>query len=307
MVVKTRKELKDLPFITKGSIIAENDASLVAQYIPIGLREINETNRSGRLWASDAAHCSRRGALNATYVGETIDSASKKAYCELGNTIEDLVIGALEKQDLVLFKQYQLPNIDLNLGGFVDALIATKIKGEQRKIRVLEIKSCGELPSKPKPEHLSQTRLYGAVLGLPITLLYFSRNVANYEGVLQTREFNFDFNVDDVRQYVFSACYTKFAVDMNVLPAIPSQFTSPSHCGLCDYKSTCWNGGAFHLRPIEAREHLELVNKANSFTNDFLDAQRIRQRRNGVFKHLMKSGSQVAKEILSGKDWDALI
>lgn len=299
---KKRDDVGTLPeFVTSGVRVGpeQNVQSMVQK----GLTSHEYVERNGRLYASDAAYCPRQAVLNSNQTGDVIRPAAFKAYVELGNKVEDLVIEALHNVGALLFKQYRLPDFGINLGGKIDAIVV--INGH---IRILEIKSCGELPTKPKPYQASQALMYSAVTGLKSSLVYFSRHVADYSGQLKIRQFDLDVTGDEAKGALWFSAYAEFANRRKVLPSIPSHITAKSHCGFCSFTDSCFGVEPFPpVQHVTPAVHAELVAETNAFVDDMMTPSKVQDRRNGILNFIMRNGSRATHEFLADKDWTTII
>lgn len=299
-----------LQFVSHG-ISSISDAATLSECLALGLNEIEKLDRDGRLWASQVAHCPRKGALEATSNSNRPWLAASQVYCEIGNTVEDLIIKAWEKQGRLLFTQYKLPTIrefkKLNLGGYIDAIAL-----QDNKIRAVEIKTCGNLPITPREDQKAQLMLYSAFTGLPSTLFYFSREVASWDGKLITKQFDFDYDAEELMHYMFNAVFARFCVDKGIIPNKSSKITKKSHCLYCNFTDFCWNEAGLLAKNIpqgstlvipEGKDTISLAKKALKITIEIMKSENVVARNNGILKHLSRHGTKTAKELLSGKTW----
>lgn len=267
-----------------------------------GMKSVKRTNQNGRMYASTSGFCERQTALSMTFDGDTEYESASSGYFEVGLAIESVVLKALRQENTLLFSQLETPDIGLNLGGKIDGVYRL----DNDKIRLLEIKSCGALPSKPSSEHLAQANLYTAITGLPATLLYFSRNIANFAGEIQMRKFELD-TQSDIYNSMFKAIYGKVCADKGLMPDIPDEITKPGHCGFCRFKNICWDFEPSHLESMSNSEISENYHLTKELTDDMMSEVKLEQRRNGVLKHLMQYGTSYAKDLLTDTDWKDLI
>lgn len=282
----------------------------VKQSIPAlvaaGLTRDVAVSREGRLYASDAGLCEKKAVLNATSNGIITDSPASRGYFEMGNTIEELVMDGLFQSNALLFKQYRLPDVGINMGGYIDGIIVI-----HNHVRVLEVKSCGKLPDFPKPHHAAQAYIYSAITGLPASLLYFSRSVAAFDGSLIMREFALEEYPEEKRAALFRAVLASLAVKAKVNPEKPSHMVSEAICkaAFCDHLATCWFAGApaNNWPTATPREMIALRDEAKVLTDKILSPASIVERRNGVFKHLQAHGNELAKRLFSENDWNSLV
>jgi hypothetical protein len=273
------------------------------EHLESGLLGTQEIDRSGRTWVSQVSGCARHGALAATFKGSEVEDAAKEFYCEIGKTAENSILKGWRKDGILLFHDYSLPRIyGLDVGGKVDAIVYYR-----NKITVVEVKTCGALPSKPKPAHLSQARLYAAFLGLPYTLFYMSRSVAKFGGSLKVKEFNYDFDVDILTNNMYNAVYASNCIKDSKMPSKSSEATTVSHglCTFCNFKDVCWGEQIPHLELPTNEENMELKRKSMKRAKYLMLEKNVSKRRNGVFKFLSKANDN-SKRILNGKSWKDL-
>lgn len=287
-------------FLKKGDPFATLET--VETLVKKGLTSDPFWDRSGRIYASGSAYCARQTMLYSTFKGNSMITASSKAYMKLGEAIEELVISGLFNTGSLLFTQYRLPDVGLNMGGKIDAVIYV-----DGKIRVLEVKSCGELPARPKPEHRAQALMYNAVTGIPASILYFSRGVADYRGNLKLRNIPLNATPEELLAAMFVVCYSHFAIEMNVIPARPPEFDSEAQCGFCMYKENCWHGLAFKKPLVTPEQNRELTEKAGEMSSFLMSASQLTSRRTGVLNFIQVNGNEHANRVLNGTDWDALV
>src|SRR5690606_33434459 len=108
-------------FVQYGDVVTGGDT--ISKLVVRGMSKINQRQRNGRLYASDAGFCARQTALQADRDDYEVQTAATTAYYAIGVTIEDLVLNGLYESGALLFKGYKLPDIGLNLGGYIDAIV----------------------------------------------------------------------------------------------------------------------------------------------------------------------------------------
>lgn len=276
--------------VRRGYSNTSSEGSLL-DYLYRGLRSQKDVKRKGRLWASQAPHCSRRGALTGVYEGTQITRPANQGYFSLGIAIENMILNAWDKNKLVITDQYRLPEVGLNLGGKVDAVVL--LNG---KLRIVEIKSCGDkIPTSGKREHLSQARFYSAVTGFPMYLFYFSRNVAHFNGKLKSTYFYEEFNKDTLQYTVHNAALARLSIDNTIIPEIGGNIRSIGDCGFCDFVGHCWKGDELTIsdrngltEQYDYRQYSKIVNEAIQFTQDFFLEDNIDKRRQKFLRDLVK-------------------
>jgi hypothetical protein len=297
-------DLEEVPLpsvpVTRGNPFAASAQSITGM-VKKGMSSIDTVERNGRLWASQAAVCPRQAVLSSTRHDTELTTPASTGYFRLGSCIEDIVIDALKKEGALLWAQYKLPDIGLNLGGSIDGVVL--VGG---RVKVLEIKSCGELPAEPKLEHRAQAMVYSAVTGLPPIVFYFSRSVASFDGALKVREFNLSPSVDEMRATMFQVAYARIAIERGVIPGIPDTITAEKQCGFCPWKSHCWRDAPLPRKGVDVFEHVEIVTEARAMVDALMTPEALRKRRNGVLSFLSKYGAPDVQEKLTG-DWSSLL
>lgn len=296
MAKKTKEELPS--FVKRGRRLREG--TTMEHLIRKGMTEVAKYDRRGRIYASGSSFCPRQTVLGSILTSTEIQSPASKGYMSIGSAIEEMITDALYKSEALLFKQYRLPDMGLDMGGYIDAIVFS-----DARIRALEIKSCSSLPAQPKPEHVAQASTYSVAVGLPASILYFSRNVANYNGELQMREFQLGLSHDDHVSTLFNICYSRLCITNNVAPPRPDGW-SKDKCGYCPFVPMCWEGEPVPIDPLEGEERIKLMKRAKQMAEGLASPEQMRVRRTGVLNFLLKNGSDVAKRLLVDSDWDSL-
>lgn len=286
-------------FVSTGDPFAKVET--IEAVIKKGMSEISTYERGGRIYASASAYCARQTFLYSMDSDTVVISPTSTAYMKLGIAIENMLLSALLEQDALLFAGYKLPEIGINMGGKVDAIVYV-----DGKISVLEVKSCTNLPMNPKPEHRAQALMYAAVTGFPASVLYFSRKVADYKSQLLIKNLPLNATKDELLATMFTACYAHFAMEMGVIPPMPI-FESQASCGFCKFIDNCWNGRPFNAPVVSPEEHKLLVEKATALAEQLMDPEVVASRRTGILKFITKHGNDFAFRLLSKRDWAEFI
>lgn len=260
-------------------------------------------DRKTRMYAGDAGFCSRLGILNGLHQGEETSNAAGALYMGIGSAIHKAITDGLADKQKLLFAEYKLPDIGLNLGGYIDAIVYA-----EDHIQILEIKSCGALPSVIKAGHRSQASVYSIVTGLPAQVIYVSRSVASYVGDVYIRAIPLNSTVEILQDVLFNVVYSHLSMRENTLGPVPSHLTEPD-CGYCRFKQICWHGGSIpeSLTLATDDKHIELLKEAKEIVKQLTHPDEIKMRRNGVLKYLSENGSDAAKKLLTGTDWEPLL
>ena len=270
----------------------------------------SEDNRqaNSRLYVSSSGFCERKAALDATMPDRYGFSGVSNAYMRLGKAMETILLEGAYNSGRLLFADYSLPPIGLNVGGKVDGIM--EYRG---KAYVVEIKSIAYLPKEDEKtillnprygQNVAQTSLYSAITGLPAMILFFSRFVkaSGKSTNLAIKPIDLEFNIDRLKPYVESLALSSFAISENVLPDIPDDFDMLTHCGFCSFKQNCWDSGYFVLDENDEKlEQLQL--KAKKFADHFMSQEEIEKRRHGVLKQISTNGTIHAEKLLHKKDW----
>lgn len=198
--------------------------------------------RGGRLYASSAALCPRKEAFNnhpAIDNGMEQQSVTRLLYTEIGHTIESVLIAGFGSSLVV--EHYKVNNDALNLGGEIDAIIR---KGDH--LYIVEIKSCGAVPVRPKAAHVRQAQVYAALTGLPAVLLYWSRNVESWKAgraEIAATAFDIDTSSETLQQVMRNVALSRIYTDLTVNPPMPDGMRKTVDCAYCPYYSICWDNG----------------------------------------------------------------
>lgn len=268
-----------------------------------GLTHEYHVSRDGRLYASDSGYCQRQTALSALRNEDVKQEPQTTAYFDLGKAVESLIVNSLYTQKTVMFTQYILPDVGMNLGGKIDAII--RLDGHP--VTAIEIKSCGSIPKEPYPEHLAQAYMYSGVTGLPTKLVYFGRNVINFSGKLQLKTFDLGYDISAISKTINRAALGYYSSLEGVLPNIPSHITSEKDCGFCPFKNVCWHGEKSILASATKGQANAIIKQANDKTKEITDKDNTESRRNGIFRFLKTHGTQYAKDLLTSTKWDDLV
>lgn len=229
------------------------------------LTETAAVNRKGRIYGSEAGFCSTMSAINGQRIGEDDISAAGKFYMGIGVAIHDLVKKSFERAGMTVYNEYHLPEIGINLGGYVDIIVMHE--GEPH---IIEVKSCGKLPAVAKPQHEAQASLYGAVLGIPATVLYVSRSVNDFFGNLLVRAIPVRNTEEARRTVLFNASLAHLSIIKGIIPA--KVFMTDDSCRYCPFHSFCWSGGNLPagMKVADAMTEASLRVKAAALADDLL-------------------------------------
>ena len=274
----------------------------LVRLIRVGGNSEDYISRNGRLWASDSTECHLRGVIESNFSGFKPSNSSKSFLVKSGLATEDAVISNVYDSSL-LFQQYRLPNVGLNLGGKVDV-----ISHLNDKIFIVEVKEKTSLPAKPLKSHLAQASIYSAILGLPAIVLYVQRVLIDRFQELQLKAFQ----IDNAQRYkhLLNAVRVNIFNKRKLLPTRPD-YMKKTYCrnNYCSHYDSCWEGADnyldWNIATFEDEEKIDI--EANKVTEQMLDESVINDRTRGVLKHLSVYGTEYAKDILKNKSWDGYI
>lgn len=232
--------------VRKGSRTAKTN---LVKAITAGLKVTTPREPRKRLFCGDASYCPRKAVLMATTTGTNTVDAAGRLYMDTGTAAHRIIqeglqkVGVLVEAERRLFIKYKS---GITLSGFIDAVINLNGFNE-----ILEIKTCGALPARPKKEHLHQALTYSLTTGIPsVTIFYLSRKVASWDGKLECVEFRIEPTVEQLTEVARLLATSLVGTAKNKMPQIPMHISSESHCGFCPFKSTCWGDEAKHFPPM---------------------------------------------------------
>jgi hypothetical protein len=162
-----------------------------------------------------------------------------------GIAIEDMLAKALQdhgrlvKQDirLVELNSRLMPN--LRISGKMD-IIALDHEGQ---LGLIECKTCGPLPSKPKTNHLIQLQTYAALSGFNrCYLTYVSRKVSSggARGKLDCITFPVNITPDVIYWRFYQAALSQHSMECRRCPPVDPTFRKSHECVWCDFTDYCW-------------------------------------------------------------------
>ena len=264
-------------------------------------------SRNGRLHASDVL-CERKAVYDSNWEGEEIETPDKYHFIKGGMVSEEINKYSLKETASLLFDEYKMPDIGINLGGRVDAIVHYK-----NKLWVVEMKQIGSLPTSPKKYHESQTMLYSAITGLPAILYYVDRKVITpFPQTPSHRAFFLDSGYDNRFKYLSRAVKSNLYNESKLIPDKPIYLKKswcPSHCKL---KEVCWGGESFPSNDglegfmrATVKQIKEIEVNGDKITKQLLNREVLKDRFNGVLSFLEKnSRHKITKQLLSGQEWD---
>lgn len=197
--------------------------------------------RRPKFHCGDVGMCERKAIIHTLVHSsyEITEDITTTLYFRVGTAVHEVVSEQLRNAGLLKLSELRLeePRIGppklMPLKGYVDNVI--KVGDE---LGVIEVKTCGDLPLKPKGWHPEQLGMYMLLTGIPNGyLLYMSRKVADFKGPLM-RVFKVDSSV--IQKAALTSARASVFVNAGVLPPKPAHLKTQSACGFCPFTSFCW-------------------------------------------------------------------
>jgi len=194
-----------------------------------------------RFFASSAALCARQTA-GLVMIPNSLKShmdASSQFYFGIGNEFENIMAKAFDKADIIVDRETRVESSwrEMPVSGRVDFVIKDP---ENDELVLVELKSCGKLPHKPKPAHLAQLMTYLTLTGMKRGLIwYVSRSVADYKGVLKQKVFEITPTTEEKANTIRTIATGIMYAASDFLPPIPLDMKKYK-CGFCPLVPFCW-------------------------------------------------------------------
>jgi hypothetical protein len=288
--------------MTKGAIRKGNPfkPSALEDKILKGMVSKHSAHREGnKFYASGAAFCPRQAVkFLVTKKSDKITPASR-AYMDIGIAIHEMITDALFKTNNLLFKEFRLPpHENPDIRGLVDAVYF----GPDDQIRGGEFKSCGNLPGRPREGHELQALVYGAMTGLEMTILYLSRKVAGYDGVLMMKSFDIECDEGSLHRALSRVCVGHYAHEARLLPEMSPAFKRDDDCRFCVFQSECWDGDEEDLPTASLEVMNGIVAEAEDRAWEILEERHVRK--TGILKHIQRNTSPEIARKMESISWD---
>lgn len=277
----------------------------LGDYMMQGLESVEYKKRGGRLYVSDSTLCEKKAVLASNELTYESDGF-KSFYTEQGKTAERVALTGLDNSGLLMFADYKTPDIGINIGGKIDAIVYYK-----ERVQILEIKQIGSLPVSPIKDHIAQTVFYSALLGLPAILLYLDRKIEGFNTGLLRREFVMDTSFENRRKYLERAVKGYLYNKEKLIPLKPD-YMKKSYCTRCDYQEKCWGKDEDYSLWLEQgfsfasfENSVDIQKTCDTMILALLNETVLRDRTTGVLNYLQKySTRKITKEVLGGS-WDS--
>lgn len=216
--------------------------------------------RRTHLFASDAGYCHRKSALVINCDPEMTDTieAAGALYMGIGSAIHEALGRALKRAGTLLGQEVRVEGFGLGLGGYID--LVAMVDGQPT---IIEIKTCGALPSRPKPWHYEQAMVYSLVTGIrnPV-VLYASRNVADYSGKLVMQPLTIEATEVDYRTIAIRLFLSYHYSQRGLLGQIPDHIKTERDCSFCPFKPMCWGSVSAPISHATPKQNEEILRTA---------------------------------------------
>jgi len=205
------------------------------------LGEVHPAKMRAHLYGADAGLCARKNVLleHNTWIPGEVTPASA-GYMAIGVALEDLLANSLRRHGrLVTQGMYLIDMPVLKIRGKID-LIAFDFQDE---LCLIEVKTCGKLPTEPKHDHLAQIQTYCAVSGITRAwLTYMSRDVrSDYGPKMAIRSFPVETGSEALYKRLETASLSLLASKEGMLPPVPATFRKHTECHYCSFRDHfCW-------------------------------------------------------------------
>jgi len=256
----------------------------------------NKSLRHGSIYGSDATFCPKKVALHLAvpynYNSQPASPASE-FYFAIGHAVHSIVDNRLSS----LSAATELKVEAYGIRGRIDNIIY-----DDDGLKIVDTKTCGRLPTKIRPSHYEQVLTYCLLSGITrASVLYFSRNVADYRGNLLATEIVIDVDDDTLANSARAMAESITFMREQAIPDYPQpRRPNKTSCGFCPFKYYCWedeplgwsNNDWFRLKSIPKA----MERKISLLTTEILDAMMVR---NEQTKKLIKQfGTRHGKAII---------
>jgi hypothetical protein len=237
------------------SVGRKPNASTVESFIVQSMQDSYELLGRPYLYGAGASYCSRQNFLNSkAYETRAQVTPASQLYMGMGSGVEQAVVDGLTRKGRLFFNNLYVPPMDPKVSGKIDLVYLD----QNDQITIGELKTCGNLPTKPKPIHEAQLMTYAAVGGYKrANLIYISRNVADNQGNVLIRAFELDLSEARLTSTLERIVLSQMAIDEGWLPDIPVTLRK-SDCLYCQFKKFCWDDAPiavdYSVLPTEVRD-----------------------------------------------------
>lgn len=224
------------------------------------LSETSPPFRRPHLYGADAGYCARKNVFNS--LNDTIPfsaTASSTAYMRIGDAIENMLAEGLKKHDLLVAQNMRLVELPgLKVSGKIDLICLDN----HDRLALIEVKSCGDLPLRPRIGHLIQVQSYAAISGFDnVHIVYVSRNVRStgWGNDADIKTFPVEMTPEVIFDRLQVAAFSNLSIQAGRLPPVPATFKKSTHCSYCPFTHFCWEGVEPTIERLDAEEYDRLI------------------------------------------------
>jgi CRISPR/Cas system-associated exonuclease Cas4 (RecB family) len=259
----------------KGKISRKEVEGYWEGIIEQGLKTESLGSRN-RVFASSVALCERQtaGLLMLPDTFKIKRQASTQFYFKVGSLYESIMAEGFQRNRVFVTDELrvEIQHPELTVSGRIDFVL----KDEDEQPIIMELKSCGKLPTSPKPHHLAQLHAYMIITGQSKALLwYVSRSISDFSGVLKQKVFEVKLTEDQKRTIATRIALGCLYSDSDYIPPKPEHMKK-WRCGFCPLIPMCWNG--VDLIPDfydpDEEDHLGFVKQAEVIAEEMIEAQK---------------------------------
>lgn len=206
---------------------------------------------------ADVGFCSRKSNLHLAIIPGYYEpvSLASQFYFGIGNAVHDVVFQSFKEMGILVANE--LPLFVGNIHGYIDDIIVSEDSGE---LKIIDVKTCGQLPPKIKVGQEEQLLVYSLLTGIKeASILYVSRTVAGWDGVVKMKEIAADTSPDNLRRVARIVAESTVYLARKIVSPKPVYRTSASSCGFCPFKdSGCWTDG-FHVELSDGYRYVDEI------------------------------------------------
>ena len=251
------------------------------------LTEVGKAKVRPYLYASDAGLCVRKNVYLEwnTWVAEE-KRPDTRAYMAIGVALENLLAEGLKSKGALIAQGLRIQEMpELKISGIIDLVIIDS----EKELALVEVKSCGELPSVPNPIHLAQIQTYSAVSGIDkCWLTYISRNVrakGTFGPGVSIRTFRVGTSKEELVNRLRIAALSVLCSRVKKIPPVDPAFRKDTECHFCVFKDFCWTtrpslGSVPPNSPLEElsiSEYIVLNEEAGGLASRLVDQRDVRK------------------------------
>jgi hypothetical protein len=160
-----------------------------------------------------------------------------------GVAIEDMLAKALDEHGRLIKQDIRLVELEselmphIRISGKMDIIALD----HERELGLIECKTCGPLPTKPKTNHLIQLQTYAAVSGFNrCYLTYVSRKVSTGGAKGKLDCITFPVEITPIYRRFYQAALSQHSMDCRRCPPVDPTFRKSHECVWCDFADYCW-------------------------------------------------------------------